>query len=343
MVSGVSYGFELAANGEVKGTFAYGNVATLILPSNNESFTITVSDLDNGGCIDSTTTNSLHSCSAPCDLPNGTEVEIHCNNATTEEDGSDDYYSVTFFAASPSQKAGYRVIIDGIDRGIYPYNLLSYYNMDADSLHHTIKIADVEDSTCYFNTTLGRFVPCSGQCKIEMEDLRTQCNDMGSPYEISDDSVKITFTVKSLNVSGKFMLFIDGLMVGHRYYNQLVTLSVKASGQELEIKCIDNLFLTCVAVYKTAPLNPCSIDCNQVNFPVAQAGEDRWLTCLNKTVLLKSENNLDTNFIFTWTDKMDIVVGHGFSLEVSDTGQYFLTLKTQVEWLHFQFRYSQCF
>lgn len=268
------------------GYFAYGTYHELEFPADGREYTLYAIDRLQVECRDSFITPALISCSAPCRFDTAVHVEIHCNNATTVSNTADDYYSISFEIPSLSTKEGYIVYLDGDSMGIFPYNQLNYINHPADSLHHVISFKDTHDESCFFTTILGRFVPCSADCYIEKQFLQMECHNNDTPFEISDDSVYITYLITTFKGSDSFLFYIDDVWVATMSYGDTLQMVLPYSGTPLTIKMEDQLKNSCVFFDTWILPEACSIDCSQVADIEVNAGEDVILTCLEPCTTL---------------------------------------------------------
>ena len=282
--------FHISWNGNLDaGHFAYGTYHELELPSTGLQYTIYATDQQDASCIDSFITPALFACSAPCRFDTSVHVEIHCNNATTINNTSDDYYSVSFEIASISTKPGYYVYIDGDSMGVFPYNQLNYINRPADSLHHQIEFRDTREDVCFFTTLLGRFVPCSADCFIEEQYLTIECNNNGTLFDPADDQIHIVSVITDYKGSDSFSLYIDEALFGIYGYGDTMRLTLPYPSDTLSIKMEDQEKYDCV-LHKAWSLPPaCSIDCSQNPEVNVDLGADVVLNCLNAFTTLVAE------------------------------------------------------
>ncbi|HRG65046.1 MAG TPA: hypothetical protein PLV12_04530, partial [Saprospiraceae bacterium] len=282
--------FHISWNGNLDaGHFAYGTYHELELPSTGLQYTIYATDQQDASCIDSFITPALFACSAPCRFDTSVHVEIHCNNATTINNTSDDYYSVSFEIASISTKPGYYVYIDGDSMGVFPYNQLNYINRPADSLHHQIEFRDTREDVCFFTTLLGRFVPCSADCFIEEQYLTIECDNNGTLFDPADDQIHIVSVITDYKGSDSYSLYIDEALFGIYGYGDTMRLTLPYPSDTLSIKMEDQEKYDCV-LHKAWSLPPaCSIDCSQNPEVNVDLGADVVLNCLNACTTLVAE------------------------------------------------------
>lgn len=282
--------FHISWNGNLDaGHFAYGTYHELELPSTGLQYTIYATDQQDASCIDSFITPALFACSAPCRFDTSVHVEIHCNNATTINNTSDDYYSVSFEIASISTKPGYYVYIDGDSIGVFPYNQLNYINRPADSLHHQIEFRDTREDVCFFTTLLGRFVPCSADCFIEEQYLTIECDNNGTLFDPADDQIHIVSVITDYKGSDSYSLYIDEALFGIYGYGDTMRLTIPYPSDTLSIKMEDQEKYDCV-LHKAWSLPPaCSIDCSQNPEVNVDLGADVVLNCLNACTTLVAE------------------------------------------------------
>jgi hypothetical protein len=300
--------------------FAYGTYHELELPSTGLQYTIYATDQLDAHCIDSFITPPLLSCSAPCRFDTSVHVEIHCNNATTVNNTSDDYYSVSFEIASISTKPGYYVYLDGDSMGVFPYNRLNYINWPADSLHHQIEFRDTKDDDCFFTTLLGRFVPCSADCYIEEQYLTIECDNNGTLFDLADDQIHIVSVITDYKGSDSFYLYINASFFGTYGYGDTMRLTLPYPSDTLSIKIEDLTKFDCV-LYRAWSLPPtCSIDCRQTPEIDIDAGADVVLNCLNLCTTLVAAHK--PGFHSLWKDLTTGELLEADSIRLCTPGDY---------------------
>ena len=315
--------FHISWNGnQDAGHFAYGTYHELQLPSSGLQYTVYATDQQDAHCIDSFIIPVLFSCSAPCRFDTSVHVEIHCNNATTINNTSDDYYSVSFEIASISTKPGYYVYIDGDSMGIFSYNQLNYINRPADSLHHVIEFRDTREDACFFTTLLGRFVPCSADCYIEEQYLTIECDNKGTAFDPTDDQIHIVSVITDYKGSDSFNLYIDEVLAGTHGYGDTIRLTLPYTSDTLTIKMEDHDKYDCV-LYRAWSVPPaCSIDCSQIPGIDVDLGANVVLNCLSPCTTLVAEKKPGYNSL--WKNLMTGESSADDSIRLCTPGDYAL-------------------
>ncbi len=305
--------------------FQYGQMASIRLKKTNQDFKIKIMDADSTFCVDSIVTKILNPCSIKCDLKNTTKVEVHCNDAGTNKNPDDDFYSVTLFAPSSATKAGYHFIFDGKDVGTFPYNKLNYYNVPADKNGHDYALFDDRDTSCGFWSKFGKLITCSDECSLFKNIFEVKCDDNGSPFDIKDDVHFLDFSIRANNGSGKYFVFVDGIEKGLFSYDSLYSLEIAANNDVVKIKFEDEKNPTCFINDSISNLKPCSIDCKLFNIPIVDAGENKTLDCIIKSVeLLGSISFVDSSFNFVWLDKNGNVINNSKKYTCKTPGTYYV-------------------
>lgn len=302
------------------GHFAYGSNIVLNFPADSNSFIIYLRDLSDISCGDSILVPALLPCSRPCQFDLDTKVEIHCNNATTENTTVDDYYSVSFEIPSVSTKQGYYVYLDGDSIGLFPYNRLNYFNHPADSLHHTIEFIDSHDSVCYYKTILGRFISCSRNCYIQQEYLAIACNNHGSPYDILDDVVDITAVINAYHNTDSFQLYINQIWQLTAAYGDTLDFHLPFSGDSIVVTIRDIEKADCSEDFVWHMPEACSIDCRQHPFPGVDIDSIWVLDCNHDCKVLTAADV--QGWQATWTNAESGITYPQDSLLVCAAGQY---------------------
>ncbi len=315
--------FSLSWPGEYNyGHYAYGSKVDLSFEANGAHFTIFAADVNDFACMDSIEVPSLIPCSAPCHFDLDTRVEIHCNNATTVQTTSDDYYSISFEIPSISTKAGYLVYLDGDSIGLFPYNHLNYFNHPADSMHHTIIFMDSKDSSCFFQTILGRFISCSRNCYITQEYLSILCNNRNTPFDIADDSLEIIAIINAYHDTDSFTVYLGNFAHTSHAYGDTLRWKMPYSGDSLLVKIEDLTKPDCISEFYWPLPPPCSVDCSQYPFPGIQIDSLLTLNCLQRCITLSAPPI--PGWQSQWVNGTNGHISESDTLRVCETGQFFI-------------------
>lgn len=304
------------------GHYAYGSMVDLNFEANGAFFSIHAADVNDLACKDSLAVPSLIPCSAPCHFDLDTRVEIHCNNATTEQNTADDYYSISFEIPSISTKPGYLVYLDGDSIGLFPYNRLNYFNHPADSMHHTIIFMDSKDSSCFFQTILGRFIPCSRNCYITQEYLTILCNDHQTPFEIADDSLEIIAVINAYHGTDSFAVYLGPYAPTSHAYGDTLRWKMPYRVDSLLVKVEDKEKPDCIRLFYWQLPPPCSVDCSQYPFPGVQTDTLLTLTCHERCQTLTAP--LFSGWQSQWVNGTNGQINKTDTLQICETGSYYL-------------------
>ncbi|SEQ38085.1 Por secretion system C-terminal sorting domain-containing protein [Neolewinella agarilytica] len=117
MVTGVGTGPNWIAyvDGERVGAGSYGEMQRLPFAPGTGTFTIEVRDAADGNCIDVLTVTAPETCvtTTPCDITAELSNQTGCDNNGTEEDGSDDFFTVELTVTGVGTGAGWTTTVDG--------------------------------------------------------------------------------------------------------------------------------------------------------------------------------------------------------------------------------------
>lgn len=303
----------------------YDSIAEIRIPSDRNFHYISVHDYDDETCYKEFKTIKLNPCSIICDLQNKSEIEIHCNNNTSGADPSDDFYSITFGSPGLSYDNQYEVFLDGEFKGNFKYNLVNYINHPADLITHEISIRDKDNDSCNITTMLGYFKTCSFDCGLTVMNKSFECNNNNTKLDITDDFYELSISVDGYNTSDLYYVFHNDLNLGSFKYNVINKIKIKANGQVNQFRIQDINNSVCSASFASNTLFHCSIDCSLVSLPIANAGNDKILTCDFPGATLEASSNLPDNLVsYIWTSPQGAQINGKSLVDVDKAGTYIL-------------------
>ena len=307
---GVSGQFEVFADGVSQGIFNYPT-ATINLPADGSSPTITVQDVDVAACSADQMIGPLDDCAQAC-IINATFTNVQCNDNGTANDDTDDTF--TFDVMVTGQNTGAGWTSDLGDNGTYGMTTtFGPYLISAGA--QLVNITDDTTPNCTTSFTVTPPNTCSASCAIAIDDISFSCDDNNTPTDPLDDfyTVSITTIVTDPGISGQFEVFADGVSQGVFNY-PTATINLPADGSSPTITVQDVDVTACLSDQMIGPLVPCAVACSiNATFTNVQCND-------NGTA------NDDTDDTFTF----DVMVtgqntGSGWTSDLGVNGTYGMT------------------
>lgn len=282
------YGFMVEVAGEVFGPFRYGSLAMFDIPADGQSHKLVVVDENDFVCMDMESIGPLTPCSVPCTMiPQILTVECFDNGTPST---SDDFYKVTVMTTAAVHGAQGLYTIDGdfLPSLVYKYGEQYTLIFPARGQEVTLTFTDADYLDCWAEVIVGPFEPCSEPCEVEVDSISYLCFDNNTPNP-DDDYYELVLKVSGSGAGSGYTAFIDGQTTGPWEYDSLITFTIPANGQELNILIKDVDFPNdCRTFVLAGPLEPCSLPCELTL-------DQRQLDCFDN----QTSDTLDDYYIFT--------------------------------------------
>lgn len=184
-----------------------------------------------------------------------TEVgDIICNNATTLDDPSDDFFAF-FLTVTGANLSDSWVTTDGQYSGPYDTAIILGGFMIADG-EVALELVDSENTDCLTTLIVQPPQTCSNGCLMEATVFEETCHDQGTPDDPSDDTFSFMATVDNLNFSGDGWLADDGTTGSYEEASSFGPYPISQSTVSIEF--YDNTLENCSSVINFEFPNICS-------------------------------------------------------------------------------------
>ena len=255
------YGYFVDINGTQYGPFPYGRIATFEIPADGGTYKLIVTDENDPVCMDMREIGPLIPCSVPCALV-AQVLNIECFDNGTP-DPTDDFYKITITASASVHGPAGRYALDAEYHPPLqlPYGKTFDILLPANGRYATIVFTDVDYADCFMELEIGPLDPCSKLCEIMVDSLEYECFDNGTP-DPTDDYYEICIRVSGTDAGSGYEITTKHGRIGPFFYDEKVTFTVPADGEELTISIKDSDYPTyCKATELIGPLEPCSEPC----------------------------------------------------------------------------------
>ena len=245
-------------------------------------------------------------CSGECGFSSAELYQISCDDSFTGPLPDDDQYHVTLLLSNINLgKEDFLVVLEGDTLGPFVYDeLIEFYDVDPTPLSElSFTVIDYENQACFESFSL-LIEPCS-ECvettKILQDTLNLNC--VADPEFVEVD-VSLDGTYQWMNLSNN-TLISEELNPG---LDELGSFEITVNH--------DNLCVSADTVFV-----------KQENiFPVANAGNELILNCIDTTVVLLGTTTHPTDIFYEWFDSNDVLVSSSvdgaFTTDIE--GSYFL-------------------
>ena len=232
--------------------------------------TLTIVDMQNPNCTLDVVLLDPGSCSDGCEIVDANISNISCQDAGTDADDTDDFIS---FSLDPLSMNGSSNYIITVSSGTVTPNTALYGTQENFVLQDgsagggdvVVTIIDEDNVDCSFDVTIPDSGSCSGTCNISSVNIvPIDCDDAGTPSDISDDIITYDIEVLGSNTS-------TGYTINSIYdtedgtYGTVGTITLpegSAGGGDIELTIIDNDDPTCTFEITLTDPGSCSFECD---------------------------------------------------------------------------------
>jgi gliding motility-associated-like protein len=146
--------------------------------------------------------------------------------------------------------------------GTFSYNNLVSINIPANEGEVELLFTDNENQ-CTHSQTIGPLITCSEGCTLIINEIKSTCQDNGTPFDPTDDSYLITLDVNAEygSSTNSYNVAINGVQSHTFIYDQVVNFMLPADGNNVTLTVSDTEDPTCLFTEQIGPLEACSDDC----------------------------------------------------------------------------------
>ncbi|MDF1696298.1 MAG: gliding motility-associated C-terminal domain-containing protein [Saprospiraceae bacterium] len=266
--------FYLIEGMDTLGIFSYNSAHTITLSANGSDHILDFFDTQLDECMITQIVNQA-SCSSPCMMEFNVFDISECDDNSTPEDFSDDFYNVVFNinSTNPGLDSMYWLIADNDTLGLYAYNSAYTLTFPAEGVDNFILFVDSQFPDCFLTETIN-VESCSDDCALILDQLVIkECNDNSTTSDNSDDFYEIEFEVTAVNPSldSMFYLIIENDTIGTYAYGELHSITLPSSLDTYSLIFVDTEFEDCL-LNEMIELESCSDECQMImtDFSVSQ-------------------------------------------------------------------------
>ncbi len=252
--------YTLKDGATVLGTFSYGVSKSVNIPAKSQSLTLTFEDVA-AGCSVTQNIGPLTPCSTNCEITVTTFTKV-CNDAGTNTDPVDDYYTITINATAANGSASntFKVIVGGNVVATFTYGVGGTITLLADGSNPTITLVDSDDNQCQNIQNPGNLTPCSNTCVINAVIENVNCDNKGTTNDSSDDTYTFDIIVNGVNTSTGW--YVSGTPANvYSYTASTMFGPYLISGGSKTFELVDKDDATCKVLINIPAPPPCSDPC----------------------------------------------------------------------------------
>ena len=246
------------------GTFNYGVNECIQIDAEGFDETLTIEDSDQSTCSELIPLGVLNPCSSDCNISIN-NLTFTCDDAGTESDATDDFYTITFDATAINGSASglFSVEVGGQIQGTFSYGSNVSFTLEASGANTILSLIDFDDVNCFYSEPLD-LSPCSDACFLTVVQNDIICNDNGTPGDATDDFYQVTFSITGINAgaSNTVNVLLDNVFVQSSTYGSIGTIDIPADGNVHSIRFEDSEDASCFVEETTVALVTCSNSCS---------------------------------------------------------------------------------
>ncbi len=243
-----------------QGTFNYNTTQSFTLPAQGQSTLLSFEDATTK-CEITQAIGPLISCSTNCKIDFITLTKV-CNNAGTDTDPIDDFYTLTINANVQNGGASntFNVVIGGSTIATFTFGVGGTITLPANSANVLITLIDADNPLCQSSKATGALNPCSSTCLVLPELITIVCDDKGTVNDPTDDTFTFELAVNGVNNSSKWYL-ATATTILFDYIDTLTFGPYLISNGNIDMQLIDQVDKNCFAFFTVDAPVPCSVPC----------------------------------------------------------------------------------
>ena len=203
-----------------------------------------------------------------------------CDNNQTPNDSNDDLFTVSFniSASYPGLDSTFLAVVDSDTVGVYTYDTEHNITLPADGVLHLIKFVDAQIEDCFVVQAV-EVENCSDQCELDlMQLIVTDCDDNGTPNDLSDDIYSINFNIEAINsgLDSTYYAIIDNDTIEGFTYGDNEIIILYANNNSGTIQFVDGEFEYCFKTINVGVENciyPCELSMDEFIISECDANE----------------------------------------------------------------------